>query len=38
MDRRPAISRKISRPAEMGIGRRSSVDRKKTRKLRIALD
>jgi hypothetical protein len=38
MDRRPAISRKISRPAEMGIGRRSSVHRKKTRKFRIALD
>jgi hypothetical protein len=29
MDRRPAISRKISRPAEMGIGRRSSVDRRR---------
>jgi hypothetical protein len=37
MDRRPAISIKIARPAETGRSRRSSVD-KKTRKFRIALD
>jgi hypothetical protein len=30
MDRRPAIPRKIARPAEMGIGRRSSAGQKKT--------
>jgi hypothetical protein len=35
MDRRPAISRKISRPAEMGIGRRSSADRRIPTALRL---
>jgi hypothetical protein len=32
MDRRPAISRKISRPAETGVGRGSSADRRPDRR------
>jgi hypothetical protein len=36
--RRPAVPRKLAKPAEMGFSGRSSVDKKKTRKFRITLD